>query len=154
MVKFSHWMKTAHTHWILWRKDFRGILLMSIRMKPWCQSSQENLNTHKMKSFWRIWAKALGEKASVDNCEANKVAFIRTIIILWSITTNAFIIANVIRHWWWTADILRTILIGAIFLIHWNHVMRKWMNTRSICLMAGHCCLVPHTNCLICVMLP
>jgi len=52
-----------------------------------------------IKSFWRIWAKALGEKSSVDNCEADKVAFIRTVIILWSITTNLFIIANVIRHW-------------------------------------------------------
>ena len=52
-----------------------------------------------MKSLWRIWAKALGEKASSDNCEADTVALIRTFIILFSILTNSFIIANVIRHW-------------------------------------------------------
>lgn len=52
-----------------------------------------------LKSFWRIWAKALGEKASSDNCEADTVALIRTFIILFSILTNSFIIANVIRHW-------------------------------------------------------
>lgn len=52
-----------------------------------------------LKSLWRIWAKALGEKASADNCEADTVALIRTFIILFSILTNSFIIANVIRHW-------------------------------------------------------
>lgn len=52
-----------------------------------------------MKSIWRIWAKALGEKASTDNCEADKVAIIRTLIIFFYILTNSFIIANVIRHW-------------------------------------------------------
>jgi hypothetical protein len=52
-----------------------------------------------MKSFWRIWAKALGEKASVDNCEADRVAFIRTLIVLCYVITNLFIVAGVIRHW-------------------------------------------------------
>jgi len=49
--------------------------------------------------MWRLWAKALGEKASVDNSEADKIAIIRTAIILFYILTNAVIIAGVIRHW-------------------------------------------------------
>lgn len=52
-----------------------------------------------LKSLWRIWAKTLGEKASEDNHEADTVALIRTAIVLFSILTNGFIIANVIRHW-------------------------------------------------------
>lgn len=49
--------------------------------------------------MWRLWAKALGEKASNDNKEADRVAIIRTSIILFYIVTNIFIIAGVIRHW-------------------------------------------------------
>ncbi len=49
--------------------------------------------------FWRIWAKALGEKASENNTEADRVAIIRTFIVLSYIITNCFIIAGVIRHW-------------------------------------------------------
>ena len=49
--------------------------------------------------MWRIWAKALGEKASSDNHEADKIAFVRTCIVLFYIFTNLFIIAGVIRHW-------------------------------------------------------
>jgi hypothetical protein len=52
-----------------------------------------------IKSFWRVWAKALGEKASADNCEADRVALIRTLIVLCYIITNIFIVAGVIRHW-------------------------------------------------------
>lgn len=49
--------------------------------------------------FWRVWAKALGEKAGATNDEADRVALIRTIIVLTYIITNCFIIAGVIRHW-------------------------------------------------------
>ena len=49
--------------------------------------------------MWRIWAKALGEKAGKDNKEADRVAFIRTVIVLCYVITNIFIIAGVIRHW-------------------------------------------------------
>jgi hypothetical protein len=52
-----------------------------------------------MKQFWRLWAKALGEKASTNDHEADRVAFIRTVIVLTYIITNCFIIAGVIRHW-------------------------------------------------------
>jgi hypothetical protein len=49
--------------------------------------------------WWRLWAKALGEKASTNNREADKVAVIRTIILIVYIITNIFIVAGVIRHW-------------------------------------------------------
>ena len=49
--------------------------------------------------MWRIWAKALGEKASNDDKEADRVATIRTFIIVSYVITNIFIIAGVIRHW-------------------------------------------------------
>jgi hypothetical protein len=49
--------------------------------------------------MWRLWAKALGEKASTDNNEADSIAIIRTCIIVSYIVTNLFIIAGVIRHW-------------------------------------------------------
>ena len=44
-------------------------------------------------------AKALGEKASTDNNEADKIAIIRTAVVLCYVITNLFIIAGVIRHW-------------------------------------------------------
>ncbi len=54
----------------------------------------------KMKnSFWRLWAKALGEKATTSDSESDKVALIRSGIVLIYIVTNFFIIAGIIRHW-------------------------------------------------------
>ena len=52
-----------------------------------------------LRKIWRIWAKALGEKAGETDQEADRVAFIRTIIILSYIITNCFIIAGVVKHW-------------------------------------------------------
>lgn len=49
--------------------------------------------------MWRLWAKALGEKVGKDDKEADKVAIIRTLIVLCYILTNIFIVAGVIRHW-------------------------------------------------------
>ena len=49
--------------------------------------------------FWRIWAKALGEKSGATNEEADRIALIRTLIVLCYIVTNMFIVAGVIRHW-------------------------------------------------------
>jgi hypothetical protein len=49
--------------------------------------------------MWRLWAKALGEKAGKSDEEADRVAVIRTIIVLAYLVTNAFIVAGVIRHW-------------------------------------------------------
>ena len=52
-----------------------------------------------IKRTWRAWAKALGEKAGKTDKEADRIAIIRTIIILSYIITNCFIVAGVIRHW-------------------------------------------------------
>lgn len=49
--------------------------------------------------MWRIWAKALGEKTGKDNKEADRVAVLRTLIVLVYLVTNMFIVAGVIRHW-------------------------------------------------------
>lgn len=49
--------------------------------------------------WWSLWAKALGEKASHRKGDADAVALIRTLILLSYLTTNAFIIAGVARHW-------------------------------------------------------
>ena len=51
------------------------------------------------RKFWRLWAKSLGEKAGVNRQEADRIACIRTVIVLTYIITNIFIIAGVIRHW-------------------------------------------------------
>lgn len=48
---------------------------------------------------WRWWAKALGQKASKKDSEADKVAVIRTVIFATYLLTNVFICAGVIRHW-------------------------------------------------------
>lgn len=52
-----------------------------------------------MKKWWRLWAKAVGEKSGKDDGEADAIAFIRTVIVLTYIITNCFIVAGVIRHW-------------------------------------------------------
>lgn len=49
--------------------------------------------------MWRLWAKALGEKAGNNDSEANKIAIIRTVIVVSGIITNLVIVAGVIRHW-------------------------------------------------------
>jgi hypothetical protein len=52
-----------------------------------------------MKQLWRIWCKALGEKASKCNKESDKVAMVRTMIFITYFITNVFIVSGVIRHW-------------------------------------------------------
>ena len=52
-----------------------------------------------MRNLWRIWAKALGEKAGNTDTESDRIALIRTLIVLSYIATNLFIVAGVIRHW-------------------------------------------------------
>ena len=44
-------------------------------------------------------AKSLGEKASKDNTEADRVALIRLMMFLSIFITNCFIVANAVRHW-------------------------------------------------------
>jgi hypothetical protein len=49
--------------------------------------------------MWRLWCKALGEKAHKKDQVADKVAIIRTIIFATYLITNIFIVAGVLRHW-------------------------------------------------------
>jgi hypothetical protein len=49
--------------------------------------------------IWRIWAKALGDKSGSSDVEADRIACIRTVIVLIYCITNFFIVAGVIRHW-------------------------------------------------------
>tara|TARA_R100001510_G_C7508692_1_gene109273 strand:- start:93 stop:284 length:192 start_codon:yes stop_codon:yes gene_type:complete len=49
--------------------------------------------------MWRIWCYALGKKEGRDKKDADKIAFVRTIIMIQLIVTNSFIIAGNIRHW-------------------------------------------------------
>lgn len=52
-----------------------------------------------MEKIWRLWAKALGEKATNDDRESDTIAIIRTFILVTYLVTNCFIISGVIRHW-------------------------------------------------------
>ena len=52
-----------------------------------------------MRSLWRLWAKALGEKAHKKDHVADQIALIRTFIFVSYLITNSFIVAGVIRHW-------------------------------------------------------
>lgn len=52
-----------------------------------------------LKYWWSLWAKAIGEKSHTNDRYADKVAIIRTLIVLFYIVTNCFIIAGIIRHW-------------------------------------------------------
>ena len=53
----------------------------------------------KNKNAWRLLAKALGEKASKCDKEADNVALIRLVMFLSIFITNCFIVANALRHW-------------------------------------------------------
>ena len=52
--------------------------------------------------MWRIWAKALGQKDGRDEKEADKIAVIRTLIMIQLVITNFFIIAGNVKHLWGT----------------------------------------------------
>ena len=50
--------------------------------------------------IWKIWKYALGSFADDKTHDYdNVVAVVRTVILLTYLTTNAFIISGVIRHW-------------------------------------------------------
>lgn len=48
--------------------------------------------------MWRLWARALGEKVG-EKKEADKIAWIRTLIVLQAIVTNILIAINIIINW-------------------------------------------------------
>ena len=59
----------------------------------------ENQSMKKRMTIWRLWCKALGEKAGKNDREADNIAYIRSIIFGTYLITNCFICAGVIRHW-------------------------------------------------------
>lgn len=48
--------------------------------------------------IWRIWAKALGTKASENDKEADRVALVRTFFFIFTFITECFIIANAAKN--------------------------------------------------------
>lgn len=52
--------------------------------------------------MWRLWAKALGQKEGRDEKEADKIAIIRTLIMIQLVVTNGFIIAGNVKNLWWS----------------------------------------------------
>lgn len=59
----------------------------------------ESIKARQRGGLWRLWAKALGEKASSCDRESDKVAVIRTVVVGVNFITCLFIIAGIIRHW-------------------------------------------------------
>jgi hypothetical protein len=51
--------------------------------------------------MWSIWAKALGSKAFDDDEKADKVALVRTFLILFEIIVGIFIMLNAIANHGW-----------------------------------------------------
>jgi hypothetical protein len=52
-----------------------------------------------LRMVWRLWSKALGEKAHKKDHVADKVAILRSVIFATYLVTNCFIVAGVMRHW-------------------------------------------------------
>lgn len=59
-----------------------------------------------VKYLWRLWAKALGAKEGASDIEADRIAIIRTLLVLVglftglvSFVTNIIIISGVWKHW-------------------------------------------------------
>lgn len=52
-----------------------------------------------MKKYWRLWARALGEKIGATKREADAVARFRTFIVIQAVITNILIAINIIISW-------------------------------------------------------
>ena len=50
-------------------------------------------------SLWKTWARALGEKVGEDSRRADRVAWIRTFIVLQAVICNIFIVINILLSW-------------------------------------------------------
>lgn len=51
--------------------------------------------------MWAIWAKALGSKAFDDNDKADKVAIVRSVIVIFEIIVGMTIILNAVANHGW-----------------------------------------------------
>ena len=49
--------------------------------------------------YWRLLAKAIGDKAGNTDKEADVVAIIRLLLILLTVATEVAIISGIIKHW-------------------------------------------------------
>ena len=52
-----------------------------------------------MINWWRLWARALGEKIGTTKKEADAVARFRTFIVIQAVITNILISINIIITW-------------------------------------------------------
>ena len=52
--------------------------------------------------MWRLWALALGRKEGRNKDDADKIAIIRTFIMLQLVITNGFIIAGNVKNLWFS----------------------------------------------------
>jgi len=50
--------------------------------------------------MWRLWALALGRKEGRNKDDADKIAIIRTFIMIQLVITNGFIIAGNVKNLW------------------------------------------------------
>ena len=60
---------------------------------------RKSMQKKEVSGCWKIWCKALGNKAFSDNKDADKVAYIRTSWALLNIITCICIIVNCIHQW-------------------------------------------------------
>ena len=51
--------------------------------------------------MWSVWAKALGSKAFDEDKKADKVALVRTALVLFEVLVGFFIILNAIANHGW-----------------------------------------------------
>lgn len=63
------------------------------------EGSSPSGSSNKERHMWRLWCKALGDKATNCSKESDIVAYIRTAILAAYLITNAVIVAGVVRHW-------------------------------------------------------
>ena len=52
-----------------------------------------------MRKLWRLWAHALGEKTGTTDEEADRIAIIRTFVVLQAVGANTMIVLGIIKHW-------------------------------------------------------
>ena len=53
-----------------------------------------------MSYIWKVWCKALGEKAGTTDRQSDGIAFIRTLLVMQAVITNLFIVANILKGWY------------------------------------------------------
>ena len=78
----------------------------------------------RLSKFWRLWAKSLGEKNGTTDKEADKVAILRTIVVLVNFFT-CFVIVG------WCNKAL--VMTGAYLELRADRWDRAYGNRRSIC---------------------